>query len=474
MSNKETSTRFYIYLVSFVAALGGFLFGYDTGIISGALTFLQASFPMPTTTLELVVSSVVLGALIGALISGRTADYFGRRSMLICAAIAFLAGTLLITLASNIIFLIIGRFIVGLAIGLSSYITPLFISEIAPSQKRGSFVLLNAITITGGEAIAFLVDYALTPTASWRLMFATGLIPALMLLVGMLFLPSTPRWNVSKGFTQKAKKTLQRIRPGQNVDQELNDIIATLNRAPGHWQDIFSKKLYPVLLLGISLGVLQQFVGINTVMYYGPIIFKTAGFHSASAQILATFGMGIVNTIMSIVGVFIVDKLGRRKLLFSGLFVAGISLLLIGHLFVKPHLSVSAQYAMVGLMILYISGYCISIGSLFWLIISEIYPLQIRGVAMSLVTATQWGANFIVATTFLSILNYFGPQDTFWLYACVCFIGIVLVYKWVPETSGISLEQIENNINAGYALRHIGKQEIGFYNAEEEKLSSFT
>lgn len=460
MPPKGKSSSIYLYLISFVAALGGFLFGYDTGIISGALTFLQQSFPMSTITLELVVSSVVLGALVGALISGRTADYFGRRSMLICAASAFLSGTLVISLASSITSLIVGRFIVGIAIGLSSYITPLFISEIAPSHKRGSLVLLNAITITGGEAIAFLVDYALTPTGSWRWMFATGLIPALLLFIGMLFLPSTPRWSASKGFTQKAKQTLQKIRPGQNVDKELNEIIATLNRASGKWQNIFSKKLYPVLLLGISLGVLQQFVGINTVMYYGPVIFKTAGFQSASAQILATFGMGIVNTIMSVIGVFIVDKIGRRKLLLSGLFAAGISLLFIGNLFLTPQLSSVQQYAMILLMIIYISGYCISIGSLFWLIISEIYPLHIRGIAMSVVTATQWGANFIVATTFLSILNYFGPQDTFWLYACICLIGMLLVYKWVPETSGASLEQIESNIHAGFALRDIGTNNI--------------
>ena len=456
MSPQGKSSNIYLYLISFVAAIGGFLFGYDTGIISGALTFLQQSFPMSTLTLEFVVSSVVLGALFGALISGRTADYFGRRSMLICAAVAFLAGTLLISLASNITSLIIGRFIVGIAIGLSSYITPLFISEIAPSDKRGSLVLLNAITITGGEAIAFLVDYTLTPTGSWRYMFATGLIPALLLFIGMLCVPSTPRWSVSKGFTNKAKLTLQKIRPGENVDKELNEIISTLNRAPGRWQAIFSKKLYPVLLLGIALGILQQFVGINTVMYYGPVIFKTAGFQSANAQILATFGMGIVNTIMSIVGVFIVDKIGRRKLLLSGLFAAGISLLFIGDLFLTPQLSSTQQYTMILLMVIYISGYCISIGSLFWLIISEIYPLHIRGIAMSLVTATQWGANFIVATTFLSILNYFGPQDTFWLYTCVCLTGMLLVYKWVPETSCASLEQIELNINTGFALRDIG------------------
>jgi len=465
----DRSAKYQLYLITVIAALGGFLFGYDTGIISGALSFLQAEFSMSTRMLELVVSSVVLGALFGALISGRTADYFGRRSMLLCAAIAFLVGTCVITFANHISTLIIGRFIVGIAIGLSSYITPLFISEISPSNKRGSLVLLNAITITGGEAIAFLIDYALTPLHTWRLMFATCILPAILFFTGLLFVPSTPRWHISKGYTEKAKKTLKKIRATQNIEPELNQIIQSLNRASGSWKALFSKNLLPILLFGIFLGILQQFVGINTVMYYGPIIFQNAGFHSASAQILATFGMGLVNTVMSIIGVFIVDKLGRRKLLMGGLTLAGLSLLLIGHLFMVSHLTLFQKDLIVVLMIIYIAGYCISIGSLFWLIISEIYPLHIRGIAMSIATAIQWGANFIVAMSFLSILNTFGPQITFWLYGIVCFIGVICVFLWAPETKHISLEQIEFNIYNGIPLRYLGNIDDSTYNTSINK-----
>lgn len=453
----KAKTYSYLYLATFIAALGGFLFGFDTGIISGALTFLKQTFPMSTLAMEWVVSNVLLGALFGALLSGSAADYFGRHMMLVCAACAFLIGTLLITLASQLTTVILGRFVVGLAIGLSSYITPLFISEIAPAEKRGFFVLLNAVTITGGEATAFLVDYLLTPTGSWRLMFATGLLPAVLLFVGMLFMPATPRWQAAKGLIHQAKQTLQKIRGHHDVELELHEIIENLNRSSGHWQDLLSPTLYPILLLGIGLGILQQFVGINTVMYYGPLIFKQAGFNAASTQILATFGMGVVNTLMSIVGVFVVDKLGRRKLLLMGLCLAGISLAGLGECLGLSTHHLLQKTILIVLMTTYISGYCLSIGSLFWLIISEIYPLRIRGLAMSIVTAIQWAANFIVAITFLTLLSYLGGKATFWLYSIVCLLGMIFVYRWVPETRGISLEKIEQNLTQAYPPRVLGQ-----------------
>ena len=446
----------FINRVALIAAVGGFLFGYDTGIISGALIFLQSTFAITTFVKEVIVASVVLGAFFGAVTSGRLADYFGRRQMLIVTAIAFIIGTALTTFTHNVPVLVIGRFILGLAIGVSSYTVPLFISEMAPPESRGSLVLLNGIMITGGEAIAFIVDYMLVPTHSWRLMFSTGFIPAIILLFGMLILPSTPRWLSLKKLHGEAHRVLKRIRNSKDVIEELHEIRASLIEKNGTWKVLFSKRVRPVLIIGLGLGILQQFVGINTVMYYGPYIFKAAGFQGASAQILATFGLGVVNTIMSIVAVLIVDKAGRRRLLLIGLAVAAISLGLVGLCF---HGTTELSHIlMLACMIVYIAGYSISIGSLFWLIIAEIYPLQIRGLAMSFVAGIQWLANFVVALTFLSILDAVGPTFTLWLYGVMCVIAFIFSYCYVPETSGVSLEQIERNLDAHKPARQLGEK----------------
>jgi MFS transporter, SP family, galactose:H+ symporter len=452
--NKKLRERYFIYRVAAVAAIGGFLFGFDTGIISGALIFVEKSFALTTLDKELVVSSVVLGAFFSALFSGRLADYYGRRNMLLGASVAFIIGTAVATFATHVDYIIIGRFILGMAIGISSFTVPLFISEMAPPDKRGRLVLLNAITITGGEAIAFIVDYALVPTHSWRLMFATGFIPAIALFFGMLFLPSTPRWLSLQGLKKEARSVLQRIRNKENVSVELEEIRQSLNEKKGTWTMLLSKRVRPVLIIGLGLGILQQFVGINTVMYYGPFIFKAAGFQSTSSQILATFGMGVVNTIISIVAVFIIDKCGRRPLLLSGLIVAAVSLAFVGALFHST--SQTSHVFMLIFMVAYIAGYAISIGSLFWLIIAEIYPLEIRGLAMSVVTSAQWLANFVVAMTFLSILSAAGPSITFWIYGIMCILGFILCKKYIPETKNISLEHIEKNLNKGLSSKHLG------------------
>src|SRR3990167_9441702 len=350
--------------------------------------------------------------------------------MLIYMAVTFMLGTIISTLATNINTIIIGRFIIGVAIGITSYLSPLFISEMAPADQRGKLVLINGVMITGGETIAFLVDYALVPTASWRLMFATGFVPAAALLIGMLFLPPTPRWMVMKGQHQEAREILASMRHAAEAQDEYHEISNTARLHKSHWRELFSATLRPVLLIGLGLGILQQFVGINTVMYYGPAIFKSAGFTEASTQILATFVMGLINTIMSIVAVLVVDKIGRRRLLSGGMTIAMFSLGLVGLSF---HFSISPALTLT-FMMLYIAGYSLSLGSLFWLIISEIYPLNIRGLAMSVVTAVQWAANFLVAVTFLSLLDSIGPATTFLIYSSMCLISIIFSYYLVPET----------------------------------------
>lgn len=454
--NPRYSTHF-IYLIAVIGALGGFLFGYDTGIIAGALIFIQETFVMSTLLKELVVSTIVLGALIGAATSGQLANIFGRRRMLIVASLVFLVGTALAALAPEPWTLIVARFIIGLAIGVSSYTAPLFISEMAPREKRGALVLLNGIAITGGEVVAFLVDYALIPTQSWRYMMATGLIPALLLLIGMLYVPSTPRWMALKGRLSNARTILRKIRGKHKIKEEFQEILHSLDQPKGQWKSIFARRIRPVLIVGLGLGILQQFVGINTVMYYGPFIFKAAGFEGAGTQILATLVMGVVNTAMTVVAVLIVDRVGRRPLLLGGTFAAMLSLAVITILF-RLHLPQTlSHWLTIIFMMTYIAAYSLSLGSLFWLIISEIYPLNIRSLAMSFVTSVQWLANFIVAASFLTILNTIGPSYTFGLYGFMCFVAFLFSFFWVPETRGTSLEEIEDNLMLGKPSRELGK-----------------
>lgn len=444
MSSSSAMNKHFVVLIAAIAALGGLLFGYDTGIIAGALIFIEKSFVVSTWMKEWMVSSVVLGALFGALLSGYWANRFGRRRMLIMAAISFLLGTLICSLGYSPSMIVMGRLIVGLAIGISSYTTPLFISEIAPREHRGRLVLLNGIAITGGEVLAYISDYYLIPSQSWRYMFATGILPALLLLLGMLSLPATPRWLLLSGQSKKALEILTRIRPADRVFQEWEEMRSSMNRKRVHWGAIFSRKNRLMLIIGLGLGVLQQFSGINTVMYYGPVIFKMAGFTSSTGQVLATLGMGVVNTAMTILMSFVVDSVGRRPLLLIGSALASLSLFIMGGLMKIDHLmqGVSHEVTLV-LMILYIMGYCMSTGSLFWLIIAEIYPLDIRGQAMSFVTAVQWLANFIVAASFLSILQVIGTSNTFWLYGGMCALAWLFCYYLVPETRQLSLESLQ-------------------------------
>jgi sugar porter (SP) family MFS transporter len=272
----------------------------------------------------------------------------------------------------------------------------------------------------------------------------------------MLFLPETPRWLVLKGNIDKAKNILSKIREKQMVQAEISMIEQSFSLKQANWRQLFSKKVRPVLIIGLGLGIFQQFFGINTVMYYGPTIFHAVGFAGTKAQILATFGMGIVNTLMSVIAVLIIDRVGRRKLLLIGSTIAAISLGIVGLAFAHANQSKVIQWIAVSGMVIYIAGYCVSVGSLFWLMIAEIFPLSIRGLGMSLTTAIQWGANFLVSMTFLTIITAVGPANTFWLYGSMCVLCFAFVYYLVPETKGVSLEQIEQNLDANKPSRKLG------------------
>ncbi|WP_018300557.1 sugar porter family MFS transporter [Fangia hongkongensis] len=457
LTKEKNKLNRYVILIVAVAALGGLLFGFDTSIIAGATPFIQQDFSASNWQIEMVVSFCVLGAFFGALLSGRFTDRFGRKRVMIATGLIFIVGTLIAAFPINIEMIVIGRFILGFAIGIASYAAPLFIAEVAPPKNRGSLVLWNGAFLTGGQVLAFMVGYAFTASGNWQAMILSGIIPAFLLFAGMIFMPYSPKWLVSKGKKDQAHRTLNRIRnTAEEALHELKHLENTLNVNKASFRAIFTKRVRPVLYLGLALGIFQQFFGINTVMYYGPHIMASIGFKGSETQMFMTMVLGIVNFVFTVVTIIFIDKLGRRLFLFIGSALAAISLFLMSYFLHDATSSTLVAYMALICLIVYVIGYCISVGSLFWLIISEIFPLDVRGACMSFVASIQWLANFVVAATFLTILNTLGVSTTFSLYAIVALICCIITYFFVPETKNVELETIEDNLNAGAKLRELG------------------
>jgi sugar porter (SP) family MFS transporter len=449
--------RYYFIIISLVAALAGILFGFDTGVISGAILYINQLFHLTPQANGLVVSAVLMGALCGSAFSGWLTDHYGRKTILITVACIFISGTLITTLTPNIPILIIGRFIVGVAVGIASYTAPLYISEIAPPRFRGALVSLNQLAIALGIMISYIVDYIFAQTGSWRLMLGFGILPAVLLFVGMLFLPRSPRWLVAKGHHAKALAILRRIRGGdRDVDREVSEIRATLREKKLPWHFLFSKQIRPVLIIGTGLAILQQVTGINTLLYYAPTIFSMSGLAGSTAAIFKAMGIGVIFVLFTIVAIPLLDTVGRRKLLLIGLvgMAIGLGMMAAGLRHADPsHLMQTVLQ--IGVL-LYIACFSFSLGPVMWLMITEIYPLSIRGVGASFATCMNWLSNGIVAFSFLSIIQAIGISSTFMIYFVMCILSIIFVYFLVPETKGISLERIEANLLENKKWRHLG------------------
>jgi MFS transporter, SP family, galactose:H+ symporter len=454
---KEDNSSGFVYIAAAISALGGMLFGYDTGVISGAILFISKDFSLTQLQVEIVVSCVLIGALIGAMIGGVLADRFGRRRVIIATATLFVGGAIVTALSPTFTLLISGRIIVGAAIGVASFTTPLYISEVSPIRIRGRLVSINQVALTSGIVISYLVDYALADIQGWRWMFGLAAVPAAILAAGMFWLPESPRWLVSRNLIDSARTVLERIRRTKDVGTELDDIQSSLAVQSGGWRDLFTPLIRPALIVGVGLAILQQITGINTVIYYAPMIFEFTGAKSASASILATIGVGVVNVAMTVVALLLVDRVGRRPLLLIGLTGMIIGLGVLGLAFQLPSLSGSLGWIAEISLMLYVGAFAIGLGPVFWLLISEIYPLKIRGVAMSVATSANWGANLFVALTFLTLIQATGRSSTFWIYGLVGIGAWLFTWFYVPETKGRSLEDIESHWKAGKHPRAMGK-----------------
>lgn len=457
MASSRSRLNAYVVMAAAIAAVAGILFGFDTGVVSGAILFIQGQFHLSDTMKEIVISSVLVGAFVGSFVSGHFADRFGRRRLLIVTSLIFIIGTLDSALARSVTELIISRFVVGFAIGIASFTAPLYISEVSPPQYRGALVSLNQLAVTVGILVAYLIDIAFVHNHdNWRWMFGCGVIPAVVLFIGMLVLPYSPRWLILNNRILEATETLKKIRGFFYDQHEIEDIQAAV-KEKGDWHMLFKKWLLPAVIIGIMLGLLQQFTGINTIIYYAPTIFKMTGVQSNAGAILATVGIGVVNVLFTIVALPLIDRWGRRPLLLTGMSAMFVSLCMMALSF---HYAAEADYLKwfaMGSMLLFIAGFAISLGPIMWLIIAEIFPLEIRGFATSTMVSLSWLFNFIVAQTFLTLIQALGQSGTFIIYATICLCGLVFVLFKVPETKGTTLEQIENNLRAGVPSRHLGK-----------------
>jgi sugar porter (SP) family MFS transporter len=445
-------------LMSLIAALSGILFGYDTGVISGAILFIAEEHPLTAAMNGWIVGSVLLGALSGAIVSGRLTDYFGRRKVLITAAVIFILGALSTAAAPSIVTLVVGRIIVGLAIGVASYVAPLYISEIAPKEHRGTLVSLNQLAITIGICLSYVVDYIFSFTGQWRWMLGLGVVPGMLLFLGMFYLPDSPRWILSQNREEDARRVLLKIRPSEKeVEHEIALIKLTLKEEAGDWRIILSSIVRPVLWIGCALAVIQQVTGINTILYYAPTILKMAGFGTDTISILATMGIGIVLVASTIITLIFIDRWGRRPLLLIGLVGMTIGLGVLGWLFgSQGEIAPSLHWLALASMLLYIASFSFSLGPVMWVMISEIYPLQVRGIGASIATCVNWASNLIVTVTFLELVHLLGARTTFFIYMVASIGSIVFIYFFVPETKGISLEEFEENLFAGKPWRKLG------------------
>jgi sugar porter (SP) family MFS transporter len=428
------------------AALGGLLFGYDTGVISGALLFLRTAFQLSPLMLGVVTSTALAGAALGAAFAGRLADRFGRRPILLLTSLIFAAGAAVSALGPDIALLLAGRLLVGVGIGGASMLTPLYLAEIAPAKERGALVSFNQLAVTLGILGSYLIGYALAADGAWRWMLGLGGVPGILLALGMLFLPETPRWLAGHGQTERARAALLQLRGrGADVTAEMallrDDLTEHAQARPENHLGHAAARL--PMIVGIGLAIFQQVTGINTVIYFAPTIFQAAGLSSASAAILATAGIGVINVVMTAVAIWLVDRVGRRPLLLYGLGGMGISLCLLALCFMLGS-GPALGYFTAASLAAYIGCFAIGLGPVFWLLISEIFPMAIRARGMSASTIANWLANLVVALTFLDLAGLMGHAGVFLLYAALTFAGLVFAYLLVPETKGLSLEAIQD------------------------------
>lgn len=445
-------------IIAVVATFGGLLFGYDTGVVNGALEPLTQDFGLTPRTEGIVVSFLTIGAAFGAVIGGRLSDAFGRRSNILLLATFFIVGTLACALAPNWQFLAGARFFLGLAVGAASTTVPVYLAELAPFERRGSLVTRNEVMIVVGQFAAFVINAIIfniwgEHEGVWRYMLAVAVLPAIALLIGMLFLPESPRWLISKHRDDQAFEVLKQVRSTERAEAEMKEVELLAEEEEksktGGLSDLASKWVLRLVIIGVGLGIAQQLTGINSVMYYGTQLLTDAGF-SADAAIMANTFNGLFSVLGVTVGIMLINKLPRRVMLLGGFTLTSTFHLLIGLSAVFLPDGQFKAYAILVFVVLFVFSMQGTLGPLVWLMLAEIFPLKIRSFAMGICVFALWMANAAVAQFFPSVVAGMGIANTFFMFAGLGVLALIFIYFMVPETRNKTLEDLEEEFRTKY------------------------
>ncbi|AKL98500.1 sugar porter family MFS transporter [Endomicrobium proavitum] len=427
-------------LVYFFGALGGLLFGYDTGVISGAILFIETDMKLTPFAQGIVVSAILFGAIMGAAMIGYFADRFGRKKMVLISAFIFAAGAIASALSPNAEILIFSRIILGVAVGGASALVPLYLAEMAPAKSRGTLSTLNQLMITVGILSAYIVNLIFADAGLWQVMLGFAAIPAIILFFGTLLLPESPRWLVCKGNADEAFNILKLLGNARGAKKEISEIKAACAKDSAGFSELFARWVRPALIVGVGLAIFQQLIGCNTVIYYAPTIFASVGLGNSSA-ILSTVGIGVVNVLVTIIALIIMDKFDRKKMLITGSIGMTLSLLTLG-VFSN---GASSAYLVLAACAAYIVFFALTWGPIMWIMIGEVFPLKIRGIGVGVSSVANWTANLGVALMFPWLLSKIGSQ-IFIIFAAMAVLSILFVKFKVIETRGRSLESIEKSL----------------------------
>ena len=438
-----------LYLIAAMCAMSGLLYGYNLGVIAGAILFVVDRFDLSKTWKDATVSASLLGAMIGAVIGGKLADRFGRRRVVALGAAIGLAAALTSALAPTFEILFAGRVIAGLSIGVLTCVTPLFVAELSPSHLRGRLGSLFSVALTAGLLTSFFSDFAFRSSEhGWRWMFGMGVAPAMLLIVATLALPESPRWLVVRDRIDKARDVLRRVVGAQNVDHDIAEIKDGLSANTGRWSDLVLPAFRLALVAGMGLAVIRHATGVAIATFWAPELFGLAGFGDRSVELMGTVGVGAVYFVFGLVGLLLVDRLGRRPLMLFGLTGMGLMLFTLAAVFLLPSLGGAASWIAVIAFLLFVAAFTMGPGVVVFLLISELLPLQIRALGTGLANLVLWGTYLVSTLSFPILINLVGDPGTFATYGLLVVASWFFVYKLIPETKGRSLEDIESHWRA--------------------------
>jgi SP family arabinose:H+ symporter-like MFS transporter len=434
----------YVILISVVAALGGLLFGFDTAVISGTINFIQPYFGLSEAGLGWTVSSLLFGCIAGVFLAGKAGDHYGRKKVLMMAALLFFISAVGSASAHSLIFFLFARILGGLAVGVASILSPMYIAELAPARYRGTLVSLNQLAIVVGILVAFFSNYLLVNTGenNWRWMLLVMAAPAILLYFSLFLVPESPRWLVARGRNKDALRVLVKTSGSEFSSAQLHEIEETLrNQEESTYRDLLAPKIKPLLFIGIILAVFQQITGINTIMYYAPKIFANVGQSNASA-LVQTILIGGTNLIFTLVAMALIDRFGRKLLIIIG--STGMMIMLAG-LSVLYFTSQTSSLLLLVFILGYIAFFAASLGPALWVVVAELFPNRLRSKGMSVAIVSLWIACAVVSIAFPIMLEKLSGGITFLIFALICLANLLYVLNFVPETKGKTLEELEKH-----------------------------